>query len=60
MLGKKPEVKGMEVISWILLIFVLVILFRSIKIIRQSTVGIIERLGKFHGKAEQAEGRYVS
>lgn len=43
----------MEVISWILLIFVLVILFRSIKIIRQSTVGIIERLGKFHGKAEQ-------
>jgi len=42
-----------EVISYIVLILVLVVLFRSIKIIRQSTVGIVERLGKFHGKAEQ-------
>lgn len=37
----------------ILLILVLIIGFSSIKIIRQSTVGIVERLGKFHGKAEQ-------
>jgi len=39
--------------TYILLFLVLVIGFSSIKIIRQSTVGIVERLGKFHGKAEQ-------
>lgn len=38
---------------YILLFLVLFIGFSSIKIIRQSTVGIVERLGKFHGKAEQ-------
>ena len=43
----------MDWFVWALLIFVLLILFRSIKIIGQSTVGIVERLGKFHGKAEQ-------
>lgn len=34
-------------------ILVLAIAISSIKIIQQSTVGIIERLGKFHGKAER-------
>jgi len=43
----------MSAFYWILLIFVLLVLFRSIKIIRQSTVGIVERLGKFHRRAEQ-------
>ncbi len=43
----------MDWFVWVLLVFILVILFRSIKIIGQSTVGIVERLGKFHGKAEQ-------
>lgn len=43
----------MEFLSIIVLILILVVLFRSIKIVRQSTVGIVERLGKFHAKAEQ-------
>jgi len=43
----------MDWFVWALLIFVLLVLFRSIRIIGQSTVGIVERLGKFHGKAEQ-------
>ena len=33
--------------------FVLSIAISSIRIIQQSTVGVIERLGKFHGKAER-------
>lgn len=43
----------MDWFVWALIIFILLVLFRSIKIIGQSTVGIVERLGKFHGKAEQ-------
>ncbi|KKM09725.1 peptidase [Clostridiales bacterium PH28_bin88] len=34
-------------------VFVLAIAVSSIRIIQQSTVGIVERLGKFHGKAER-------
>ena len=37
----------------IIAVFVIVLLASALKIIRQSTVGIVERLGKFHGKAEQ-------
>jgi len=36
----------------ILLVFILIIAFSSIKIIKQSTVGLIMRLGRFHKKAE--------
>lgn len=36
-----------------LLIFVIIIAFSSIKIIHQATVGIVERLGKYHRTAEQ-------
>ncbi|MGE5372096.1 MAG: SPFH domain-containing protein [Solirubrobacterales bacterium] len=44
----------METFLWIvLIIFVLVTLFRSIKIVSQATVGIVERLGVFNRKAEQ-------
>ncbi|MDH7497236.1 MAG: SPFH domain-containing protein [Syntrophomonadaceae bacterium] len=43
----------MDFWTYLLLLFFLIILFRSIRIIRQSTVGIVERLGRFHGKAEQ-------
>ena len=43
----------MDWFVWVLLIFVLIVLFRSIKIIGQATVGIVERLGKFHGRAER-------
>ncbi|MGI6514731.1 MAG: SPFH/Band 7/PHB domain protein [Syntrophomonadaceae bacterium] len=43
----------MDWFVWALIIFILLVLFRSIRIIGQSTVGIVERLGKFHGKAEQ-------
>lgn len=42
--------------SWfiiVLLVLVFIVLFRSVKIIGQSTVGIVERLGVFHRKAEQ-------
>ena len=40
-------------VNFILLVFVVGMLFSSIRIIRQSSVGIVERLGKFHKKAEQ-------
>ncbi|NLB17849.1 MAG: SPFH/Band 7/PHB domain protein [Syntrophomonadaceae bacterium] len=43
----------MDWFVWILLLFVLLVVFRSIKIIGQATVGIVERLGKFHGRAER-------
>lgn len=36
-----------------LILFIIFLAITSIKIIRQSTVGIVERLGKYHGKAEQ-------
>ena len=32
----------------IVVIFVLVILFRSVRIIPQATAGVVERLGKYH------------
>jgi regulator of protease activity HflC (stomatin/prohibitin superfamily) len=40
-------------VDLIIVLFVIIIAFSSIKIIRQSTVGIVERLGKFHKMAEQ-------
>ncbi|MDF2877379.1 MAG: putative protein modulating protease [Clostridia bacterium] len=40
------------VVIVILLVFILIVSFSSIKIIRQSTVGIVLRLGKFSRKAE--------
>lgn len=40
-------------LGYALLFLLLIILFRSFRIIGQSTVGIVERLGSFHTKAEQ-------
>lgn len=37
----------------LLVIVVITLLFSSIRIIRQSTVAIVERLGRFHKRAEQ-------
>lgn len=37
----------------VIVLFVIIIAVSSIKIIRQATVGIVERLGKFHKMAEQ-------
>lgn len=37
----------------IIVIFVIIIAFSSIKIIKQATVGIVERLGKYHKTAAQ-------
>ncbi|NLV22785.1 MAG: SPFH/Band 7/PHB domain protein [Syntrophomonadaceae bacterium] len=39
--------------SFALVLFVIIIAYSAIKIIRQSTVGIVERLGKYHKTAEQ-------
>ena len=36
----------------VLLLFVLIVAFSSIKIIRQSTVGLVMRLGRFHKRAD--------
>ena len=36
----------------ILLIFIIVIAFKSIKVVKQAEVYIIERLGKFHKIAD--------
>ncbi|MGI6412879.1 MAG: SPFH domain-containing protein [Syntrophomonadaceae bacterium] len=40
-------------VNFILVVFVIIIAFSSIKIIRQASVGIVERLGKYHRNAEQ-------
>lgn len=40
-------------VNFILVIFVIMLAFSSIKIIKQSTVGIVERLGKYHKSAEE-------
>jgi len=37
----------------ILVLFVIIIALSSIKIIKQATVGVVERLGKYHKTAEQ-------
>jgi regulator of protease activity HflC (stomatin/prohibitin superfamily) len=41
------------IVNVIIVIFVIYVAFSSIKIIQQATVGIIERLGKFHKTAEK-------
>lgn len=41
------------VLDFIIVIFVIMIGISSIKIIKQATVGIVERLGKYHKTAEQ-------
>jgi len=40
-------------VDLVVVIFVIIIAFSSIKIIRQATVGIVERLGKYHKTAAQ-------
>lgn len=42
-----------SIVNFVLVLFVIFIAASSIKIIHQATVGIVERLGKFHKKAEQ-------
>jgi len=42
-----------SIVSLLLIILVIYIAISSIKIVRQSTVGIVERLGKFSRKASQ-------
>lgn len=41
------------IVNILIVIFVIIIGFSSIKIIKQATVGVVERLGKFHKLAEQ-------
>lgn len=41
------------IVLFVVGILVMVIAISSIRIVQQSTVGIVERLGKFHGKAER-------
>jgi regulator of protease activity HflC (stomatin/prohibitin superfamily) len=47
-----PENVIPQVIVWVLLaaivIFVLVVIFRSIRIVPQATAGVVERLGRYH------------
>lgn len=40
-------------VNFVVVLFVVGLLFSSIRIIRQSSVGVVERLGKFHKRAEQ-------
>lgn len=40
-------------VDFVLVLFVIAIGFSAIKIIKQATVGIVERLGKYHKSAEQ-------
>ena len=42
----------MEIFLIVVLIFVLIVAFASIKVVRQSEVRVIERLGKYHKTAE--------
>lgn len=41
------------IVNVLLVFFVIIVAFSSIKIIRQATVGVVERLGKFHKIAEK-------
>jgi len=41
------------IVDFIVVIFVLALGFTAIKIVKQSTIGIVERLGKFHKTAPQ-------
>lgn len=41
------------IVNFIIVLFVIMVAFSAIKIIRQATVGIVERLGKYHKTAEQ-------
>lgn len=42
----------MEIFLIVILVFVLIVAFASIKVVRQSEVRVIERLGKYHKTAE--------
>ena len=42
----------MEIFLIVVLVFVLIVAFASIKVVRQSEVRVIERLGKYHKTAE--------
>lgn len=42
----------MEIFFIVILVFVLIVAFASIKVVRQSEVRVIERLGKYHKTAE--------
>ena len=44
----------------ILLVIILIIAFNTIKIVKQSEVYIIERLGKFHKIADAGSYHYYS
>ncbi|MDO4539847.1 MAG: SPFH domain-containing protein [Syntrophomonadaceae bacterium] len=44
---------GSTLVNIFLVILVIIIALSSIKIIRQSTVGVVERLGKYHKMAEK-------
>ncbi|MDD4801375.1 MAG: SPFH/Band 7/PHB domain protein [Syntrophomonas sp.] len=41
------------IVNLVIVLFVILIAYSSVKIISQATVGIVERLGKFHKKAEK-------
>ena len=43
---------GFKIFLLLLLVFIVVLLIKSIKVVRQSEVYIIERLGKFHKAAD--------
>lgn len=42
----------MEIFFIIVIVLVLIVAFASIKVVRQSEVRIVERLGKYHNTAE--------
>ncbi|MGI5922059.1 MAG: SPFH domain-containing protein, partial [Syntrophomonadaceae bacterium] len=41
------------IVNLVIVIFVIILAFSSIRIIQQATVGIVERLGKYHKTAEK-------
>ena len=43
---------GLKIFFLVLLVFIVILLIKSIKVVRQSEVYIIERLGKFHKAAD--------
>ena len=43
---------GLKIFFLVLLVFIIILLVKSIKVVRQSEVYIIERLGKFHKAAD--------
>lgn len=48
-----PEIWGISIVYWIIIVLILVVFFAGIRIVRPTEKGLHERLGKYIGTREQ-------